>query len=251
MEPNDTSSTPPAPTRIRRSLSRTTGLVALAGLTTGGAFAAVSGISAASNSAPSAPAAAAATPSPATPGADHDWGVHGAFGGAAGTITAVNGTTLTLRTEQGTETIKTTASTTYTKERLTISFAQLRLGDVIRVEAPRPVRKTATPGTGTVTATQLDVVLPELSGRVSQINGGTYTVVGPGGQLRSVSSASGTRYYNGPTKTTAASVKVGTYIVAEGYQDSLTHLSADVITVAPKADPGFGPHGGPFPGRNR
>ncbi|MDQ6936531.1 MAG: DUF5666 domain-containing protein [Actinomycetota bacterium] len=250
MEPNDTSSTPPAPTRSRRSLTRTTGLVALAGLTTGGAFAAVSGISAASNSAPSAPATTAA-PFPATPDTDHGWGAHGPFGGSAGTITAVNGTTLTLRTEQGTETVKTTASTTYTKERLTISFAQLRLGAVVRVEAPRPMGKTATPGTGNVTATQLDVVLPEFSGRVSQINGGTYTVVGSGGQLRTVTATTGTRYFNGPTKTTAASVKVGTYIVAEGNQDSLTHLSADVITVASKEDPGFGPHGGPFRGRNR
>ena len=172
----------------------------------------------------------------------------GRFGGAGGTITAINGTTLTLRTEQGTETVKTTAKTTYTKERVATTFAQLHVGDVVHVRAPRPTSATAMPGTGTVTATDVDVALPELGGRVTKIDAGTYTLSGRDGQILTVSTTGSTRYYDGSTKTTAASVKVGSYVRAEGAQDSLTHLSADVVGVMTK--PGAGAHGGGFPGKN-
>ena len=259
MEPNESSPTPPPASRFTRTATRTTGLVALAGLAAGGAFAAVSGISDASSSTPStSTTATSATPNPTAgttwPGTNHGGGFDGdrgfgggGFGGGGGTITAINGSTVTLRTEQSTETVKTTSKTTYTKERVATSFAQLHVGDVVRVDAPRPTSATATPGTGTVTATGIDVVQPELTGRVTKIEAGTYTLVGRNGQLETVSTAGSTRYFDGSTKTTAASVKVGSYVVAEGSQDSLTHLSADVVGLLPKPAPGA--HGGGFPGR--
>jgi hypothetical protein len=155
---------------------------------------------------------------------------------------------LLLRTEAGTETVKTSSSTVYTKEMETIAFSQLRVGDIVDVAAGRPTAATSTPGTGTVTATRVEVVLPELSGRVTSIAGGLYTLVGPDGRILTVTSTPGTtRFYRGSSKSTASTVKVGSYIVAEGAQDSLTHLSADTITVIPTSG-AAGPRTGGFAG---
>ena len=177
----------------------------------------------------------------------------GRFGhgfGDEGTVTTVSGSTLTLRTENGTETVKTTSSTKYTKEQLTVTFTSIKVGDVVRVQVPRPTSATVTPGTGTVTATQVEVVLPRLSGRVTAVGSDRYTLVGQDGQLVTVTTTGGTRYYNGTTKTTAAAVKVGSRVVAEGSQSSLTALSADTVTVVTMQGGGWGP-GGWGPGGHR
>ena len=261
METEPEPTTHRAITRIGRAVRRPAGLVILTGLAAGGGFAAVTGISdaassststAPSSTAPSstAPSSTAKPPAAPGPGAGHGWGHRGGpgggfgrgfgggfgFGGAAGTITAINGSTLTLRTENGTETVKTTSTTKYTKERQTFSLAKLRVGDIVRIDAPRPTTNV-TPGTGTVTATQVDVVLPELGGRVTAVAAGQYSLVGPAGQLLTISVDSGTRYYSGQTAGTAAAVKVGSRVVAEGTQDSLTHLKADTVTVLPTNGP--------------
>lgn len=273
MNPDSNNSSKKQPARLGRSLSRTAGYVLIGGLAAGGAFAAVTGISAAdvttSGTAIVAPAAVStqSTTAPSTspaapfnrpgPGAREKTGGpagfgHGGwgFGRAGGTVTAINGTTLTLRTEEGTETVKTTAATTFTKERETLKLSQLHVGDVVRAGVPRPAGTanpgTVTPGTGTVTAERIEVVLPVLTGRVTAVNSGGYTMTGPDGQYLTVTTTSATRYYSGSSTTTAATVKVGTHIVAEGAQDSLTKLTADVVTVAPAPGTGLGKHG---PGR--
>jgi len=252
-----------------RPVRRAAGLVVLAGLATGGAFAIGTGISSAAGgtattpaaaptsagSAPSAAGPTASTPSTTTPptgstgtgcgwggpgamgrgmwGHGHGFGGGGFGGGGGGTITAVTPTTLTLRTEQGTETVTTTSSTAYTRERLTVGRGQLRVGEVVRVAGSRPRSAMTAPGTGAVTATRVEVVLPALAGRVASISGGTYTLVGPDGQLLTITSTASTRYYSEATAGTAAAVKVGTFVRAEGAQDSVTHLVADLIAVAP------------------
>ncbi len=157
----------------------------------------------------------------------------GGFGGGGGTITAVTPTTLTLRTEQGTETVTTTSSTAYTRERLTMGRGQLRVGEVVRVSGSRPGSGMTEPGTGAVAATRVEVVLPVEAGRVASISGGTYTLVGPDGQLLTITSTPSTRYYTGATAGTAGAVEVGTFVMAEGTQDSVTHLVADLVAVAP------------------
>ncbi len=261
MDNTDSASSTPSPGRPSARLrfgrpasrtSRTTALVAVAGLAAGGAFAAVSGIASASSGATAAAPAPVAAPSVPAPG----WGGHGGFGGfgrfgalggGAGTITAISGATLTLRTEQGTETVRTDSATKYAKEQEAISFAALRVGDAIRVSAPRPSAVTV-PGTGTVTAIQIEVVRPGLSGRVTSVSSGTYTLVGPVGQLLTASTGGGTRYYDGSARSTAAAVKVGARIFAAGTQDSLTHLSADTVTVIPAPGTGAGVPDGPFGG---
>jgi hypothetical protein len=161
---------------------------------------------------------------------------------------------VTLRTENGTETVETSASTTYTKELRTISFSDLHVGDVLHVVATAVTSRGSgsgppTPGTGTVKATAVTVVAPSFAGRVQSSGNGTYTLVGRDGQLLTVTTGSDTRYYNGTTQASASAVSVGSLVTAEGAQSSLTDLTADVIIVGP--GPGAPPPLGPTPPTGR
>ncbi len=174
---------------------------------------------------------------PGGPGGGPRGGPGGRGGG--GTITAINDTTLTLRTINGTETVDTSSATTYTREHQTISFSDLSVGEIVHVRsAPAPSSSSSSstppqPGTGMVDASQVTVVEPSLDGRVTSSSNGTYSLVGRDGQLLTVSTTSSTRYYNGTSQASSSAISDGTHIRAQGTQDSLTHLTADVISVAP------------------
>lgn len=160
-----------------------------------------------------------------------------------GTITRIEGSTLVLRTMNGTETVDTSSSTVFDKELQTITLSRLQVGDVVRVAttppstgspAPSPSPSSPPPpGTGTVDATRVTVVEPSFTGRVTAVGDGSYTLVGPDGQLLTVSTTGSTRYYKGRSPTTSSAVSDGTRVIAVGPQTSLTHLDADLITVAP------------------
>ena len=158
--------------------------------------------------------------------------------GGGGTITAINGSTLTLRTENGTETVDTSTATTYHNEMQSVSFTTLKVGDVVHVASARP-RSTSSastrpePGTGTVAATRVTVVEPSFAGRVTAIGNGTYTLVGRDGQLSTVTTTGSTRYDKGTAQAPASAVAVGDRVRAVGPKNSLTHLTADLITVGP------------------
>jgi hypothetical protein len=150
---------------------------------------------------------------------------------------------LTLRTENGTETVDTSSSTTYSKELQIIHFSDLRAGDVVAVAPLPPGGSSASggtsstppqPGTGTVKAAAVTVIEPSITGRVTSSSNGTYSLVGPGGRLLTVTTTGSTRYYNSSMSGTSASaISSGDHVVAEGTQSDLTHLTADVIAVMP------------------
>jgi hypothetical protein len=170
-------------------------------------------------------------------------------GGGGGTITQISGSTLSLRTQQGTETVNTSGSTQYTKDRQSIAFSDLKVGDVVRVIPDAAAAKPATPGTGTITASRIVVVEPMLAGRVTAIDGDTVSLVGRDGRELTVTLTDATRYYNGPQGADRAAVTVGSHIVAAGSQDSLTHLTASTVTVLPAGGGGAGPMWRGLPGR--
>lgn len=224
-------------------------MVLVGGLTAGVGFGAVTGIASAATGHPSSATSGSsgrATP-PGPPGGPMGGPMGGPGGplggpGGGGTITSISGSTLILRTLNGTETVETGSSTSYYKEMQTISFSDLATGEVVHVMgAPVSTGSSASkssapaqPGTGTVEAKRITVVEPTFSGRVrSKSSNGTLTIVGMDGQLLTVETTSSTRYYKGTTKTTSSAVADGTRIVAEGAQSSLSTLSADVIIVAP------------------
>lgn len=135
------------------------------------------------------------------------------------------------------------STTTYTKEHATIALADLAVGQVVHVagtpasgsnpsssssSSARPV-----PGTGSVDATRVSVVLPTFAGRVSAVGSGGYTLVGRDGALLHVSTSASTKYYDGTSSASSSAVTVGTRIVAEGTRTSVTQLNADVVTVVP------------------
>jgi hypothetical protein len=180
-------------------------------------------------------------------------GGHGGFGivrgGGGGTITQISGSTLSLRTQQGTETVSTSGSTQYTKDRQSIAFSDLKVGDVVRVIPDAASAKPATPGTGTITASRIVVVEPMLAGRVAAIDGDTVSLVGRDGRELTVTLTDATRYFNGTQGADRAAVTVGSHIVAAGSQDGLTHLTASTVTVLPAGGGGAGPMERGLPGR--
>lgn len=258
----------PAPQPKRRAgRPRATRVAIVGGLAVGSAFAALTGISIANTNTShthttSGPRSSASGLAPRGPhgrgfgprGGPRGPGVLGGLGGPggpgalggpnSGTITAINGTTLTLRTENGTETVDTSASTAYSEELQTISFSDLRAGDIVGVTPAPPSSRSSSgsasastppqPGTGTVKAVTVTVVKPSFTGRVISNSNGTYSLVGPGGELFTVTTTSSTRYYDSSmSRTSAAAISSGDHVMAEGTQSDLTHLAADVIAVMP------------------
>lgn len=166
--------------------------------------------------------------------------------GGGGTITRISGSSLTLRTMNGTQIVDTSSSTKFRKELRTITFSDLRVGEVVRAMAVPASSGSGTtgkpaststrpplPGTGTVDASRVTVIEPSFAGRVISVGSASITLVGPEGQLLGVSTTASTRYYKGTTKTSAAAVSDGEHVWASGPQDSLTHLNADVVVLAP------------------
>lgn len=177
-------------------LSRATRLVAVTGFAVGLGFAASSVFAASPTASSSAPSGTSSTAPARNPGTAPLGGKHGhGPKGGGGTITAINGSTLSLRTEQGTETVTTSSSTTYTKEQQSISIGGLHVGDIVHV-AGTPTSTSATPGTGTVAATAVAVVQPTLAGRVASVSGGTLNLIGKDGRQFTVSVTGSTRYYS-------------------------------------------------------
>jgi hypothetical protein len=135
------------------------------------------------------------------------------------------------------------------KEHQSISFNDLKVGDVVHVVPDGGSAKPATPGTGTVSASRIVVVEPMLAGRVASIDGDTVNLVGRDGRELTVTLTGATRYYNGQQGADRSAVTVGSRIVALGSQDSLTHLTASTVTVLPAGGGGGGPIWRGFPGR--
>ncbi|MHB1549424.1 MAG: DUF5666 domain-containing protein [Acidimicrobiales bacterium] len=268
--PSEGSSSHRPARRLGRSLSRTTRLVLAGGVAAGAGFASITGIAAAatgpSTVLTSQTRSSAPAPTPPLPtggGGAMGAGPMGGPGplggpGGRGTITAISGSTLTLRTFNGTETVDTSSSTIYTKEMASITFADLQVGDVVAVAGPPPVspsssgsaKVTPAPTSGTVDASRITVVEPTFVGRVTTDRGGLLTLVGRDGQLLTVDTTGSTAYYRGRQKVTSSVVIDGTVVVAEGTRTGVTSLDAVVVSVVP-APPAPGrapaPHDPPVP----
>ena len=181
--------------------------------------------------------------SPAAPAFD------GAFGfgmgcGDEGTVTGISGSSLTLRTLVGTVTVNTTSATTYAKEGRAIAFSDVHVGDVIAVRGMRPTFPATPPASPptTVTATSVTVVLPTFVGRVASVSGPTIFIVTANGQMAYVYTTPATTYSSGGAAAAFGDVKAGVFVVAEGDQKDLTHLTADVVTIV-QQPPGRHPAG--------
>jgi len=175
------------------------------------------------------------------------FGMHGDFGMPGGfrdiTISAISGSSITLKTDDGwTRTIAVTSTTTITKGGQAIAVGDLAVGDQVRFSEDR-----ATDGTYTITA--ISVVLPTVFGEVTAVDGSTITVTEPGGTTATIHVTGDTTYAVDGSATAALSdVKVGSFIVAEGNQRADGSLDAARVQSGFGGHDGWGGHDGPgFP----
>ena len=184
--------------------------------------------------APEPPGAAGKGPWRLGPGFGH--GERGGIGFGAITITAINGSDLSLKTDDGwTRTIAVTSTTKITKAGATIALGDLAVGDQIRF-----AEQKAADGSYTITA--IAVVLPTSGGKVTAINGDAITVTRPDGTTATIHVAAGTTYQVNGAAGSLGDIKVGSFIAAEGTLRSDGSLDASVVHV------GFGAHGFKGPG---
>jgi hypothetical protein len=187
----------------------------------------------ASPAAPGASAQPGASGAPARPnggawkGAGHGEGRDGIGGRGFGaiTITAINGSSLTLKTEDGwTRTIAVTSATTITKAGQTITAGQLAVGDSVRFKQTR-----GTDGSFTVTA--IAVVLPKVAGTVTAVTADAITVTTRDGTARTIATNGSTTYRLGNATASRADVKVGSTILATDTEGSGNAFTAASVTI--------------------
>lgn len=142
------------------------------------------------------------------------------------TITAIDGSKLSLRTDDGwTRTITVTSETTITKAGQTIGIGDLRVGDEIRFAQRRN-------SDGTYTITRIVVVVPTVAGVVTGLSDTTITVTVRDGTSQTIRTTSATTYKVGDSAGTRADVTVGAQIVAAGERASDGTLTASTVVVA-------------------
>ena len=162
----------------------------------------------------------AASPCPGGPGPGGALGL-GGFRGV--TISAIDGSDITLKTVDGwTRTISVESTTTITKGGATITAGDLAVGDEIRF-----AQKKAADGSYDVTA--IVVVLPTVVGEVTAVDGDTIKVTQPGGTTATIHVDSHTTYRIDGATGSLSGVKVGSFIVAEGTQRTDGSLDAAAI----------------------
>ena len=163
------------------------------------------------------------------------FGGFGRFGFRDITITAINGSDLSLQTEDGwTRTITVTGTTTITKGGATITVGDLAVGDQIAFAQDR-----ADDGTYSVTA--IKVILPTTVGEVTAIDGNTITVTQPGGTSATIHVDGDTTYQVNGADGALSDIKVGSFIAAEGTQRSDGSLDAAAVRAGDRGlkGPGF------------
>lgn len=193
-------------------------------------------------------AAATSTPSPSSHAGPHggrNFGGGSESGAGRGTVTGINGTTLTLRTLRGTLTVNTTSSTTYMKEGKSISLNDIKVDDVVQVRPERPSGSSTPPATPptAVTAQSIAVVVPTVFGRVDSISGPTIFIVTRDGQIAYLFTTSSTKYTSNGNAASFGDVKPGDYVTAQGTQTDVKHLTADRVAISTTPAPrpgGFG-----------
>ena len=202
---------------------------------------------------PSATNGADASASPGASGTPADPGHRGGFGGLKGfgfegfgdfggrggpgglghgigrtiTISAINGSSVSLKTDDGwTRTITVTSATTITKAGAAATLADLAVGDEIRFKQTR-----ATDGTYTIDA--IEVVVPTVVGTVTAVDADSTTIKGRDGTTREIATTTATTYRVGSGAGSRSDVVVGATILAAGTVGSNDAFTATSVTVEP------------------
>ncbi len=171
-------------------------------------------------------------------------GRHGGLGLGNITITAIDGSSLTLSTVDGwTRTVEATGDTELTREGQAIALADLEVGDRIRF------RQVEEDGTYTITA--VEVVLPRIVGQVTAVDGNGLTLELPDGSDATVRIGDATEISVGGESDKAVSdIETGMVVIVAG--EEATDGTFDAVSIrAGSIWQRFGPGGedvqrGPF-----
>lgn len=162
-----------------------------------------------------------------------------------GQVTAINGSTITIKDRQGaSHTIHTSNSTTVERADTTSTVSAIAVGDQI-------IASGAKNSDGSLNAEQISVHLPHAGGQIQSVSSSALTVKDRSGATVTIHLSASTQYMtvttgaNGPTRTATSfsALKTGAYILAEGVKNSDGSLNAEVVTIMPAA-PHDGPHDG-------
>jgi hypothetical protein len=156
---------------------------------------------------------------------------------AAGVVSAVNGSTLTLTGLDGrTWTVTVTGSTRYQKAGQSAASSDVTTGTAVDVEGTQN-------SDGSLTAVRVTIQLPRIGGQVASVNGTSITLQGHEGITQTVTTSDSTTYVNPDGSTASAStVKAGAFIMAEGTlsSDGKTLAAQRVVVIPAGRGPGFG-----------
>lgn len=155
-------------------------------------------------------------------------GRSGGYGpGGSLTVTKVSGNTITASGRGGqTITVQVSSTTAYTEAGASAALSDVTVGARIAVQGT--VANTS--GT-TINATGVTIVLPQVLGVVTNVNGSTLALTSFDGSTHTVTVSSSTRYQKAGRTAASTDVAVGTAIVAEGTSNSDGSLSAVRVTI--------------------
>jgi hypothetical protein len=160
-----------------------------------------------------------------TPGKGFDHGLRlGRMGGV--TITAINGSDLSLRTDDGwTRTITVTSSTRITRGGQTIALSDLKVGDSIGFSQTRK-------DDGSYSIDAIAVLVPRVAGEVTQVSASGFTLKTRDGMTWTITVNGSTGYKLGSADGSKADIKVGSDVVVSGEKGSSeTSMTASAVQV--------------------
>ena len=148
-------------------------------------------------------------------------GPHAGFGAGNITITAINGSSISLETVDGwTRTVTVTDQTQLSKEGEEIALADLEVGDRVRF------RQTVD-DSGTWTVTAIAVVSPSVFGQVTAVDGDSITLSQRDGSTVTVHVGSSTEFtVSGETGKSVSDIEVGMIAAASGEENGDGSLDA-------------------------
>ena len=141
------------------------------------------------------------------------------------TITAINGSSLSLKTDDGwTRTITVSSSTTITKGGQAIALTDLKVGDSIRFAQTRN-------SDGTWTIDAIAVVVPEVGGTVASVTDSGFTLTARDGTTWTVMVTGSTVYTVGQKSGSKSDVTAGSMVEVEGATSSGNSIAATAVHV--------------------
>jgi hypothetical protein len=153
-------------------------------------------------------------------------GVRGQAGGAQITITAIDGSKVSLKTADGwTRTVTLTDATKVMVGSQAGKAADLKVGDQVRLRQQRNAD-------GTFTVLALVIEAPRAAGSVTAVGPNSITVKKRDGSSVTITLNGSTKFAIGKTAAAKSDVQVGSRIVAEG-TGTTTSLTATIVRIEP------------------